>query len=122
MLLTREKQWQFLKMVGRLIARAEQSDTPVVILEYYRSLETQKGYVARGASKTLDSKHIIGLAIDIAFLDDLRDDGKLNYSTEKYRPLGEFWESLGGRWGGRFGETSPGAGNGWDAGHLEYAG
>lgn len=119
---TREKQWQFLKMVGRLIARAEASNTPIVILEYYRSLDVQKGYVARGVSKTLDSKHIIGLAVDIAFLDDLRDDGKINYPIEKYRPLGEFWESMGGRWGGRFGETSPGAGNGWDAGHFEFNG
>ena len=36
------------------------------VIEGVRSLETQKKYVARGASKTLKSKHIDGKAVDIA--------------------------------------------------------
>lgn len=36
------------------------------VIEGVRSLETQKGYVAKGASKTLKSKHIDGKAVDIA--------------------------------------------------------
>lgn len=50
-----------------------------------------------GRSKTLQSKHTDRLAIDInLFIND-----KLA-SPEDYRPLGEKWEQLGGRWGGRF--------------------
>jgi len=107
-------------MVARLVARAEASGTPIVVLEWMRSREVQALMVARGASKTMDSKHILGLAVDICFLDDLKDDGIINYDREKYRLLGEFWERLGGRWGGRFGETSVGKGDGWDAGHFEW--
>lgn len=33
---------------------------------------------------------------------NLFKDGKYLDKTEDHRPLGEFWESLGGTWGGRF--------------------
>ena len=36
------------------------------IIEGLRTLETQKSYVAKGASKTLKSKHLEGKAVDIA--------------------------------------------------------
>ena len=36
------------------------------VIEGVRTLETQKSYVAKGASKTLKSKHIDGKAVDIA--------------------------------------------------------
>ena len=36
------------------------------VIEGRRTLETQKEYVAKGASKTLESKHLEGKAVDIA--------------------------------------------------------
>jgi len=36
------------------------------VIEGVRTLETQKEYVAKGASKTLKSKHLEGKAVDIA--------------------------------------------------------
>jgi peptidoglycan L-alanyl-D-glutamate endopeptidase CwlK len=36
------------------------------IIEGLRSVETQKSYVAKGASKTMKSKHLEGKAVDIA--------------------------------------------------------
>ena len=51
-----------------------------------------------------DGHHIKGsfhydrLAIDL----NLFKDGKYLRSTESHRPLGEYWESLGGSWGGRW--------------------
>ncbi|EJY8354924.1 M15 family metallopeptidase, partial [Cronobacter sakazakii] len=33
-------------------------------------------------------------------------NGKYATRTEDYLPLGEYWESLGGSWGGRF-KTNP---------------
>jgi len=44
------------------------------------------------------SNHYIRLAIDL----NLFKDGKYLTSTEAHRPLGEYWESIGGAWGGRF--------------------
>ncbi|HZX36531.1 MAG TPA: M15 family metallopeptidase [Thermodesulfobacteriota bacterium] len=119
----REKQTAFAAMLGKLLCKAPELGTPVLILEMHRSLETQKAYVARGASKTLNSKHLEGLAVDLVFLEDLKDDGKINYSPEKYKSLGEYWENLGGRWGGRFGDNlATEKIEGWDSGHFEYAG
>lgn len=36
------------------------------VMEGVRSLETQREYVARGVSRTMDSYHLYGLAIDLA--------------------------------------------------------
>ena len=36
------------------------------VIEGVRSLETQKSYVDKGASKTMSSKHLLGRAVDIA--------------------------------------------------------
>ena len=44
------------------------------------------------------SKHYDRLAIDL----NLFYDGEYLTTTEAHQPLGEFWESLGGTWGGRF--------------------
>ena len=117
----RERQSVFAVMLGKLLCFADKQGTPVCILELYRSLETQKAYVARGVSKTLNSKHLEGLAVDLVFLEDLRDDGKMNYSPEKYLTLGQFWESIGGRWGGRFGDNPATEKiEGWDSGHFQF--
>ena len=116
----RRKQAKFASMAGFLLMKATVLKTPVVILEFYRDLQTQKAYIARGASKKLNSKHLDGLAVDLAFIEDIEDDGKINWIPDKYKALGEYWESLGGRWGGRFGDK-PDTENieGWDLGHFE---
>ena len=36
------------------------------VIEGLRSLETQKEYIDKGTSKTMDSKHLVGRAVDIA--------------------------------------------------------
>jgi len=46
------------------------------------------------------SFHYDKLAIDL----NLFRDGKYLQDTEHHRPLGHYWESLGGSWGGRFGD------------------
>lgn len=117
----RERQAKFAEMLGKLLFKALLLGTPVVILELYRSPELQRVYVARGVSKTLNSKHLEGLAVDLAFLKDIQDDGKINYMCEKWRILGGYWESIGGSWGGRFGDNPlTEIIEGWDCGHFEY--
>jgi hypothetical protein len=46
------------------------------------------------------SLHYVGLAKDILLFDH---SGYLT-DTEDYRIAGEFWEYIGGSWGGRFGD------------------
>jgi len=45
-----------------------------------------------------DSFHYIRLAIDL----NLFKDGKYLTETADHEPLGLFWESMGGSWGGRW--------------------
>ena len=45
-----------------------------------------------------NSLHFLGLAKDV----NLFIGGRYMKTTEAHRPSGEFWESLGGTWGGRF--------------------
>jgi hypothetical protein len=108
-------------MVGKLLCKSEELGTLVFVNEWYRDTLTQARYVKEGRSKTIHSKHIVGLAVDILFLEDVRDDGKVNFPPGKYKELGEYWEKLGGRWGGRFGDNPDTEKiEGWDACHFEY--
>lgn len=90
----REKQSEFAEMLGRLLCKATELAMPVFILELYRSLETQKVYVPRGVSKTLKSDHLDGLAVDLIFLDDIRDDGKLIIPQRGIK----YWVNSGNLW------------------------
>jgi peptidoglycan L-alanyl-D-glutamate endopeptidase CwlK len=116
----RAKQAKFWLKVAQVMLKAAEWRTPIVILDWDRTAEEQMRLVERGASKTLNSKHISGLAVDFAFLDDIEDDGTINWDNEKYRPLGEYAESIGLTWGGRFGDKPETTKiEGWDCGHLE---
>ena len=69
----------------------------------------QSGYKLTGGdlwARERDNHHIKGsfhydrLAIDL----NLFKDNIYLRSTESHLPLGEYWESLGGSWGGRWGD------------------
>lgn len=114
--------------IARMIAFAYDRGIQVKVQEWNRDLETQKRYVMEGVSKTLNSKHLDKLATDIYII----VDGAPTSNLEDYRVLGVFWESLGGRWGGRFvdraaflakhgREFDPEKDLGWDCYHHETA-
>ena len=93
-----DKQRKFTYMVGLLIKWAYENGYELTLGDAYRDprvfgqVGEKEGY---GRSK---SNHKIRLAIDLnLFKDDI-----YMTSTEAHRPLGEYWESLGGSWGGRF--------------------
>lgn len=116
----RRKQSIFLKMEAQLVLKATALGTPIIRLEWMRSIERQGELFRTGKSKTMDSKHLTGLASDFAFLADIEDDGKINWHPDKYKELGKYWESLGGTWGGRFGDNPKTETiEGWDAGHFQ---
>lgn len=115
------RQCAFTHALALLILEIEKAGYQVKIQELNRTVETQKAYIAQGVSKTMDSRHLDKLAADLV----LFKDGELVTNQEVYRAFGEFWESQGGRWGGRFGlESEPkevqDAKLGWDCDHMEF--
>lgn len=113
------KQREFARMVGEFITWAYTQGYQLTLGEAYRTPEQQKIYMDTGKSKTILSKHLDRLAIDL----NLWLNGKYVTDEEAYKPLGEYWESIGGRWGGRFGDNPATEKiEGWDAGHFEYGG
>jgi hypothetical protein len=86
----RSKQSEFVKMIGRLIEYAGANGYELTFGDAYRDPRCPYGHE--------NSLHRSRLAVDF----NLFKDGKYLASTEDHRPLGEFWESIGGSWGGRF--------------------
>ena len=86
----REKQSKFAKMAAQLILWAYEQGYEVTLGDAYRSDACTHGH-----PKSLHRKR---LAIDI----NLFRDGKYMIHTQDHEPLGLYWESLGGTWGGRF--------------------
>ena len=85
----REKQSRFVWMVSRLIRYA-----------YNLGYELTFGDAWASDGHKPNSNHYIRLAIDL----NLFRDGRYLDRTEDHRPLGEYWEAIGGSWGGRFGD------------------
>jgi hypothetical protein len=94
----RSKQSKFARMVADLIIKAYDLGYEVTLGDAYRDprlhggIGLKKGY---GHSK---SCHKIRLAIDL----NLFKDGVFLDKSDDHKVLGEWWESQGGTWGGRF--------------------
>lgn len=98
-----DKQRLFAQMVGELLRWIYHNGYAVTFGDAYRDprvfgpLGVKKGYGRKY------SNHKNRLAIDLnLFKED--EHGNLVYctETEDHKPIGEYWESLGGDWGGRF--------------------
>lgn len=96
----RQKQSKFARMVADLIIKAYDLGYEVTLGDAYRdprvfgAMGTRAGF-AYGAPS---SCHKLRLAIDL----NLFKDGVYLQTTEDHQLLGEYWESVGGTWGGRF--------------------
>lgn len=94
----REQQSQFARMVYDLMGFAFRNGYELTFGDAYRDprlhgeFGKKKGY---GAAKSFHKKR---LAIDL----NLFKDGLWLNTTEDHLMLGEYWESIGGTWGGRF--------------------
>lgn len=95
-----EKQQIFSKNIAYLIIQADLIGINLTFGDAYRNDFTQKEYVRKGLSKTLNSQHLKRLAVDFNFF----INGKLTYKYEDIKKLGEFWVCLNplNRWGGDF--------------------
>jgi len=83
----REKQSEFARAVGLLI-----------IYAYQLGYELTFGDAWAKTGHKENSFHYKRLAIDL----NLFKEGVFQRTTEAHRPLGEFWESIGGSWGGHW--------------------
>ena len=95
----REKQSRFARMVAHLILKAEEIGFEVTLGEAWRS-DAEAVRLAGKGRGIKRSLHCERLAIDL----NLFVDGVWLQSTQAHEPLGAWWESVGGVWGGRFGD------------------
>lgn len=94
----REKQSRFALMVARLILKAEEMGYAVTLGEAWRTPE-QAALNAQKGIGTSTSLHMARLAIDLNLYGP---NGAWLSNSEDHKPLGLWWESIGGSWGGRF--------------------
>lgn len=88
----RQKQSRFVRMVALLILHAQHLGYELTFGDAYRDPRVRYGL--------RNSLHRSRLAIDL----NLFRDGRWLSSTDSHKPLGLYWESIGGAWGGRFGD------------------
>lgn len=84
-------------MVAQLIQWAYANGWELTEGEAYRTPE-QAALNAKSGKGISNSLHPKRLAIDL----NLFKDGVYLTDSAAYEPLGVFWESIGGSWGGRF--------------------
>ncbi|MBC4010444.1 M15 family metallopeptidase [Morganella morganii] len=97
-----DKQNTFTGMVAKLIVFAQSKGYKLTFGEAYRTPEQAK-LNAKAGSGISNSLHTQRLAVDFNLFDA---SGKWLTATSDFTELGEYWESLGGSWGGRF-KTRP---------------
>lgn len=93
-----QKQRHFTRMLGLLIEYAYQQGYELTFGDAYRDPRLHGEMGVKKSYSAAKSVHKLRLAVDF----NLFKDGKYLTATEDYKQLGEYWESLGGCWGGRF--------------------
>jgi len=92
------KQRKFTCMLADLIVFAYANGYEITLGDAYRDPRVHGIVGIKKSYSSANSLHKSRLAIDL----NLFKDGKYLISTEAHKPLGEYWESIGGTWGGRF--------------------
>lgn len=94
-----QKQRRFTRMLADLINFAYANGYELTVGDAYRDPRLHGEMGVKKGYGHASSNHKQRLAMDF----NLFKDGKFLTGTEDHRPLGEYWESIGGSWGGRFG-------------------
>jgi hypothetical protein len=95
---TRAQQSKFARMVADLIIKASEMGYEVTLGDAYRDPRLHGEIGVKKGYGTANSFHKMRMAIDL----NLFKDGKYLGSSDDHKELGEWWESCGGTWGGRF--------------------
>lgn len=93
-----QKQRKFTRMVADLIVFAYEQGYELTFGDAFRDPRVHGPVGQKKSYSSANSLHKERLAVDF----NLFKDGNFLTSSEDHRPLGEYWESLGGSWGGRF--------------------
>lgn len=93
-----QKQRKFTLMISKLIQFAYENGYELTFGDAYRDPRVHGEGGVKKSYSSANSLHKSRLAVDF----NLFKDGKFLTSTEDHKILGEYWESLGGAWGGRF--------------------
>ncbi|AGF91106.1 hypothetical protein SXHG_00084 [Synechococcus phage MRHenn-2013a] len=93
-----QKQRLFVPMVAKLINFAYENGYELTFGDAYRDPRVHGQLGEKKSYSATNSNHKIRLAVDF----NLFKDGKYLDKTEDHKQLGEYWESIGGSWGGRF--------------------
>jgi len=107
-----QKQREFTLMISKLIEFAYANGYELTFGDAFRDPRVHGVVGEKKSYSSASSNHKIRLAVDF----NLFKDGKFLTATEDHKPLGAYWESLGGAWGGRF---TPADGNHYS---LEWQG
>ena len=93
-----KEQRKFTRMIADLIIFAYNNGYELSLGDAYRDPRVFGAAGKRKGYGRSNSNHKRRLAIDL----NLFKGGDYLATTEAHRPLGEYWESIGGTWGGRF--------------------
>ncbi len=106
-----EKQMKFAELLTYFLYRLFELGYRVTFGEVWRTKEQQEIYVKKKLSKTMNSKHLERLAVDLNFF----KDGKWLAERDELVEVGQVWKSMDQEcvWGGDWG---------WDGGHFQYGG
>ena len=94
----RQKQSELVRMVSMLIDFATREGYELTFGDAYRDPRVHGQFGEKKSYASHNSLHKMRLAVDF----NLFKNGKFLTRTEDHTPLGEYWESIGGTWGGRF--------------------
>lgn len=92
------KQRIFTRMIADLILFAYENGYELTFGDAYRDHRVFGAPGTKRNYSSANSLHKERLAVDL----NLFKNGKFLTATEDHRLLGEYWESIGGTWGGRF--------------------
>lgn len=95
-----EQQQHFVRLVAILIEHIYASGLRATIGDGYRDPRVFGTIGEKRGYGQANSRHKMRLAIDLNLF---RGDVWLR-QTSDHKPIGEFWEKLGGTWGGRWGD------------------
>lgn len=93
-----QKQRMFTLMIAELIQYAYSLGYELSVGDFYRDERLHGKWGVKNSYSSAHSTHKVRLAGDL----NLFIDGVYQTSTEAHKPLGEYWEAMGGTWGGRF--------------------
>jgi hypothetical protein len=109
---------RFRPLAIELLARCVEAQIMVMIVDTLRTKDEQAAYVAKGVSWTMNSKHLLGLAMDICPYDVYLANGPDKLQWDERHPLWPKIGAIGRRLGLKWGIVKNGTH--MDLGHFEY--